>query len=363
MNTPAIRFSERMSGYVSDPHRVRGDFDVAYELGRAQGTSIQFEVTTTHPDLPALLEDPASAASMTGTVLVPMICPSPLDIVEGTFILLEPHPEAVEQQWMRYRMHLRSRVDPAQEFVLEGHKVIRVGSILSAWKHTTTLYVTVYGGATPNDDAIRALGVMHISLAGVHHLLAEAEVTHVDRERRDRYLIRFGAMFVRSLWPFYGGALHELGRFAASANGGVAAISAPPASPDGAHESATIRLCDPSGNWHPGDAAVPDACSRLIRYEGGVKGPVMLASGFGMSARSFLVHTDHPSLVAFLVDAGYDTWLFDYRGGIDLPSADTEFTVDDIAYTDWPRAVDEVLGEPGHEPCRCSATAWDRCRC
>ena len=123
-----------------------------------------------------------------------------------------------------------------------------------------------------------------------------------------------------------------------------------------------VLLCDPGGQWHvSGD--VPDACSRLIRYRGGDKGPVMLASGFAMSATSMLTPTIHPNLVELLLDEGYDVWLFDYRAGIDLPSADTQFTVDDIAYLDWPRAVDEVLARDGNDArSRSSATAWDRCR-
>ena len=109
VSTPTLRFNERMSGYLSAADRMEGDFGAAYEAGRAQGTSIQFETVITHNDLPALLEDASSPATLTGTVLAPMPCPSPLDVVEGTFILLERHPEAVDTDWMRYRMTLRSR--------------------------------------------------------------------------------------------------------------------------------------------------------------------------------------------------------------------------------------------------------------
>jgi cholesterol oxidase len=336
MATPTLRFNERMSGYISAAERMGGDFGAAYEAGRAQGTSIQLESTITHHDLPALLDDATSPATLMGTVLAPMLCPSPLDVVAGTFVLLERHPEEVDTEWMRYRMTLRSRTDPAKTFLLEGHKIISVGSILAAWKHTTTLYVTIYEGDTPDASTVRALGIMHIGLTDVHHLLAHAEVLNVNRATRERYLVRFVAMFARSIWPFYGGALNELGRFPVSTS---AATRPHPRRRSGDDES--VLLCDAAGRWHTsGD--VPDACSRLVRYRGGDKGPVMLASGFAMSALSMLTPTIHPNLVEFLLDAGYDVWLFDYRAGIDLPSSDTQFTVDDIAYLDWPRAVDEV---------------------
>src|SRR5580704_12440688 len=144
MSTPTLRFNERMSGYLSAAAHRNGDFVAAYEAGRTQGTSIQFETTLTHDDLPALLEDASSPATLTGTVLAPMLCPTPLDVVEGTFVLLERQPDEVETDWMRYRMILRSRTEPSLSFYLEGHKVVSVGSIMSAWKHTTTLYVTIY---------------------------------------------------------------------------------------------------------------------------------------------------------------------------------------------------------------------------
>src|SRR5690606_31538747 len=78
------------------------------------------------------------------------------------------------------------------------------------------------------------------------------------------------------------------------------------------------------------------------RYEGGRRGPVLLAAGFGMSATSFLVGTIGTNLTEYLVARGYDVWLFDYRASIDLPSARTEFTLDRIATEDWPAAVAEV---------------------
>ncbi len=342
VSTPTLRFNERMSGYLSAADRMEGDFGAAYEAGRAQGTSIQFETVITHNDLPALLEDASSPATLTGTVLAPMLCPSPLDVVEGTFILLERHPEEVDTDWMRYRMTLRSHTEPSQTFFLEGHKVINVGSILAAWKHTTTLYVTIYDGDTPDESAPRALGIMHIGLTDVHHLLAHAEVLHVNRATRERYLVRFVAMFARSIWPFYGGALNELGRFPVSPT----STSLRPRPRRRSGDDEAVLLCDPTGRWHASED-IPDACSRLIRYRGGAKGPVMLASGFAMSATSMLTPTIHPNLVELLLDEGYDVWLFDYRAGIDLPSADTQFTVDDIAYLDWPRAVDEVLAVTG----------------
>ena len=90
-----------------------------------------------------------------------------------------------------------------------------------------------------------------------------------------------------------------------------------------------------------------DAWLRLVRYEGGRRGPVLLASGFGMSSTSFLLDTVNTNLAEHLVERSYDVWLFDYRASIDLPSSRTAFSLDDVATTDWPQAVAEVRNITG----------------
>ena len=55
------------------------------------------------------------------------------------------------------------------------------------------------------------------------------------------------------------------------------------------------------------------------------------------------------SFADYLAEHGYDVWLFDYRASPDLPSSETQFTVDDIAMRDWPAAIAEVRRETGAE--------------
>ena len=88
---------------------------------------------------------------------------------------------------------------------------------------------------------------------------------------------------------------------------------------------------------------------RLTRYAMGDKGPVVLAPGYGNSARAFALETVPKSFAAYLAEHDYDVWLFDYRASPDLPSSATQFTVDDIAMRDWPAAIAEVRRETGAE--------------
>jgi len=88
---------------------------------------------------------------------------------------------------------------------------------------------------------------------------------------------------------------------------------------------------------------------RLTRYHCGDKGPVVLAPGYGNSARVFVMDTVPKNFVEYLADHGYDIWLFDYRASPDLPASRGQFTVDDIAQRDYPAAVDAVRRESGAE--------------
>jgi choline dehydrogenase-like flavoprotein len=88
---------------------------------------------------------------------------------------------------------------------------------------------------------------------------------------------------------------------------------------------------------------------RLTRYRAGDKGPVVLAPGYGNSARAFALETVKTNFVEFLAEHGYDVWLFDYRASPDLAASRQQFTVDDIAQSDYPAAIAAIRGESGAE--------------
>lgn len=329
---PGVRFTERMAGWLGPS--ADGDPERGAARGEADGSRVEFVLTIDVDDLPAMLADAATPGRLSGTVVAPVLSPRRLRVVDGSFRLAEPDPSHVKTWHMRYQMRLAG--DDGSHFTFEGHKVLHDRFGLDVWSDTTTLYVTVRDDA----GAPVAAGLMRIAPGDFARQLTTMRVTGVEgRLARARWLGRFVKRFVHSLDQVYG-SLDDVADFPAG-----------PAAPVPLTGTGRRRLrlpapeprwCDADGRWHEGATVGHDAWLRLVRYEGGRRGPVLLAAGFGMSATSFLTDTVDTNLAEHLVERGYDVWLFDYRASIDLPSSRTAFSLDEIATRDWPAAVAEV---------------------
>jgi cholesterol oxidase len=354
---PGLRFTERMRGYAGPA--ADGRPETGERRGRNDGTYIEFVLSVGFPDLPALIADPSSPGTVAGTVSAPVLSDRRLRVVDGQLRLVQEDPTHVDTWHMRYSMDLLA--EDGRRFHFEGLKVLHDRPGLDAWSDTTTLYVTITqtptitpdGVGHANGDAgahgggpadpIVATGIMTLSAADFAKQMTTMRVTGVaSRADRLRWMAKFDTRFLKSLLTVYGGPLDNVGRFPATKRAPVSLVGA------GGRRKLRLpapepRWCDSAGRWHEGNDLGDDARLRLVRFEGGRRGPVLLASGFGMSATSYLLTTVDTNLPEHLVEKGYDVWLFDYRAGIDLPSSRSSFTMDDIALRDWPAAVAEVL--------------------
>jgi cholesterol oxidase len=336
-----LRFSERLTGFVS--MNTHDGYTEGYDRGRSDDARVDLLISIEYDDIQLALNDPAREAKIVGTVLAPQLSPNRLTVIEGRFTLFDPDPLGVETWHMRYRMTLESV--EGKRYLFDGHKVLRENGIRHAWSETTTLYTTIgeLGGPAPGT------GILHLKLADLPKLVRSIKVDGVPRRQQGEYRRAFLELFADEMVHVYGGVLDEAGAFPGAPK--TAPAVREPADPDG------TWWCDSRQQWHADDRLGGDAFLRLTRYRAGDKGPVMLASGFGMSSHSFLASTIEQNLTEFLAERGYDIWLFDYRAGIDLPSARTEFTIDDIALVDWPVAVKQVLEVTG----RTDLTAFGHC--
>lgn len=318
---PGLRFHERLSGART---RVRG-------LAGTHPMAIELDIVV--DDLELLLADPARAARATGTVTIGGLLDGPATAA-GTFRLFVPDPAQVDTARMHYDL---TWTDAGSTYRVVGRKRIHDDEGADLLADTTRLACFVY-----RDDELVAAGRLHI---GVRGLVSMVRSMHVERAagRRRRIVLhaRFLLRFLRALTGVYGGALH--------ASSDWADINRPVTStrPLRAPVGETSWYDPRAGAWVT-DGPMPEHAElQLVRHRGGVKGPVLLAPGFAMNASSFAPTTIDENLVEHLCARGYDVWLFDYRGGIHLPASKTDFTLDDIARTDWPRAVDRVRAVTG----------------
>jgi cholesterol oxidase len=331
--TASLSFTERLSGFVSLRVDIN-DFREAFERGRDGGALIELRLTIDYPDVQAMLHAPSREASISGTMLAPELSPHRLTVTDGSFSLLDQDPSQAETWRMRYRMNLVA--EDTKRYTFDGYKVIRRHGARHAWADTSTLYATI----SELDGPKLGIGILHLRPVDFGRLLRTIEVKGVPIPQRSKYRRAFMTLFAGEMVRIYGGPLDEAGAFATATK----ALPARPERPD------EIWWCDGQDRWHSDDELGKDAFLRLTRYnKAGEKGPVMLASGFAMSAHSFVTPTIDKNLTEFLTDHGYDVWLFDYRAGIDLPSALTQFTIDDIARKDWPLAVKQVLEVTGRD--------------
>ena len=83
---------------------------------------------------------------------------------------------------------------------------------------------------------------------------------------------------------------------------------------------------------------------RVRPADGGSRGPVLLVHGAGVRANIFAAPSGR-HFVAFLLEAGYDVWLENWRASIDLPF--NRWTLDEAAVHDHPAAVRTVREATG----------------
>jgi cholesterol oxidase len=88
-------------------------------------------------------------------------------------------------------------------YLLEGYKEVRDDRGWDAWVDNTTLFTTVYRGATATDPVL-GRGIIHVRPWDFVQQLASFHVHNaLTPEARARALSRFGAFFFGELWETY----------------------------------------------------------------------------------------------------------------------------------------------------------------
>ena len=319
-----VEFTERMAGYVSPaatmPH------ETAARRGKEAGTPLSFTVTVLIDDVDRFVDDKLHRGRIIGSVSCPALSPEPLEIFDGVFNLMRIDEAAVETKRFDYRFSLGAR--DGSEYFFEGYKLVRSDADLDMWRDTTRLFIDIGKGAKGELGRV-ARGMLEIAPTDFYVQMQTVKGTGgQDVNDRLRAVGKFGRFFSRELFDTYGGVLARLGRYD---------VVNP-------RKKRSLRVPEPEIHLvRTSDGKI----LKLTRYRAGNKGPLVLSHGLGVSSLIFSIDTIETNLLEYLVAAGYDCWMLDYRASIDLPYARELWTGDDVATKDYPAALAKVRAVTG----------------
>jgi cholesterol oxidase len=340
-----VEFTETMKGYFSslvmtptlalepDPSYQRG-----FDQGKTDNSPFQFTLTIVSEDLDDMVSNPAHEARMVGTVVAPALSPQPLTVTEGSFNLFTVDAKNVDTHNMRYRMKMVT--DEGRTYYFEGFKVTHPDFVFEVWPATTTLYITLYNGDSAASP-ILGKGILRIAPEDFARQLTTMKVINTGSlAQRLQYEARFARFFLGPLFDTYADAFVRPSVFN---------VDAPP------RQQRPLRVGTPQVAYFK---AADGVGLRLTRYQGGPKGPVILAHGLGVSSLIFSIDTIETNLLEYLFAQGYDVWLLDYRSSIALPAATLQASGDDVATQDYPAAVNKVLELTGAKSVQMVVHCW-----
>ncbi|MHC2290369.1 alpha/beta fold hydrolase [Bradyrhizobium barranii] len=313
--TTGIRFTERMAGTIKPV------------VGGPQ-SDIAFVVTVSASDATRFIEDRAHEAELVGTVDAKALSPDPLIISGGRFNLFNIDSTRVETKQMEYAMPMTA--GDGHRFFLHGIKQVHDDKGFDLWHDVTTLTVTIHDGPTEAGPKLYE-GTLFIKSTDLITQLQTMTVTNApDLAMRLSTLGRFGHFFAGQLFDSFGGPFARTSAF----------------DPVIQRPKRPLRTGQPEVHFFK---TVDEKNLRLTRYQGGVKGPVILSHGLGVSSQIFSIDTIETNLLEYLYTAGYDCWLLDYRASIDLPYSEEQHNADTVAKYDYSSAVDCVRRKTGRE--------------
>ena len=277
-----------------------------------------------------IMLDKDHSAEISGTVSCEALSDSPLKVASGRHQMFSRSTERVETREMIYKMVLVST--EGKKYHLKGRKLVRKDSALElGLEDTTVLEITVHEGSTEEGLEI-GNGRVYMRFNDIMKLMYSFEVTNSDSEMiKLKWKSKFGKFFLGVMWETYGT---------------WTAASSPfdPEAPPREKRPLNLKGAKPELFSFTTKDGI-GLC--LTRYNGGTKGPVMLAHGMGVSSKIYTLDTIDKNFLEFLIENDYDVWILDWRSSTVLHAHELQHTLDDVAQNDYPMAVDKVLEYTG----------------
>jgi len=319
-----VQFNEQLMGSIAAaergtavPHLASGSDDTA---------RIRLMLSVAADDLDSLLQNAGYMARVSGTATLPQICDRPLRICDGTFQIVRPDPSRPAVCVQRYRLPLST--PDGRRLLLLGNRTSDPTDLRGLFQSRTSLHCSLHDGLDEQAD-LWGQGLLQSSLASFAKQLATIRVLGAHApEPRIHAIARVGCALAGPLFETYGSVVSEELPF----HGGLPRKKRP------------LRVEPPQTHYI---ASADGVTLRLLRYRGGDNGPVLLVPGLGVSSQIFATDTIDTCLVEYLIEHGFDVWIFDPRTSIALPSACHAATADDVAQHDIPAAIAHVRAEAG----------------
>jgi cholesterol oxidase len=344
-----FRYAERLKGSM----RLHG-----------HETRVEFFLHMSTEDLEKLLTGPTHEVQVVGVAHTPDLKEGlrRFNISEGVLNVLIDDDRQVDTKLLVYQFKLtpsdsRTPGSPDRKALwLRGHKTINYDTCKrSVWKAATRLHFVLHdtppdagrdvvdvgnvGEHTPfhmDEAALRAgvvgTGLVGNSVADAIRLTASMAVLHEPRFRRRVLMtLRFHWQFIDALIQARVWLLRRTDRI------------------DPFDRDVTGRPSTKEGKVVR-DQSKPRERYVLTRFGGrGANGtagkPILLIPGFGMSTYWFRAKTPGPNITEFLRENGYDVWLLDYRASDRMKASLDQFTLDELACSDFPDAIRQVSSE------------------
>jgi cholesterol oxidase len=189
-----LTFHETMSGPVA-----LGATDAAAGAASSDAAKLAIHCEITIDDIDRFVDDPEHTGSIAGTVDYALFGEG-IRVTHGIFNLFSPGGPG--EKIMEYRVGFEHDGDP---YYLVGKKHVHDDPGFDVWKDTTTLFTVVHEGSDERGPVAGA-GVLTLGVEALTRMMSTMRPHGGGVEP----LVKFGRVFLGSLWQAYGA--DKLGR-------------------------------------------------------------------------------------------------------------------------------------------------------
>jgi cholesterol oxidase len=194
-----VQFTETMKGFIGLGETEA--FEKGFDKGKSENSTFEFTLTIQTDDIDAFVADEDHAGRMLGNMLAPALSKEPLSAYNGIFNLFVQNEGDKERKRMNYTAQLISPT--GQNYFFEGFKDIYNDSVVDAWKDTTTLFITLYEGSSP-DGKILGKGKLVIKVTDLLKQLRTVKAIHpANTEEGLKAIGTFGKFFAGNVFETY----------------------------------------------------------------------------------------------------------------------------------------------------------------